>query len=417
MDSCPRPVNTIGFDSSKGTEVCNPLSAMRNRESFRDIFAKPILIGIVLSLFLILSQFVSGQTQQQSAGEPKSAAQTGPVIKAHTNDVVLAVTVRDKKGAMVTSLKAGDITLTDDGHTQTIKSFTRESTLPFRLGLLVETTSSMKGALESERKSVDKFVDQMLAGTSGRDDQAFLMHFDSEVELLQDFTSSREKLHRELEAMGSIRQTNNRDQGPESTGDDRGDRGGTARSARGGSTLYDAIYLASDELMKTQEGHKALVVVSNGVDNNSKESLNDAVDAADRAGLAIYTIYLKGEQERNLSSFPGTNRRSSTGSGWPGGGGGYPGGNTGGGDEKSSVDGRKNLEKIATRTGGRFFEAKKKENLEDTYGQIADELRGQYILTFTPGPADKEDGYHKIAVKAGNGDLTVATREGYYAAE
>jgi VWFA-related protein len=367
------------------------------------------------------SQLAAGQAQQPSAGEPKSAAQPGPVMKAQASDVVLAVTARDKKGALVTNLKAADITLTDDGRPQTIKSFTRENTMPFRLGLLAETSRGMSEALESERKAAGKFIDQMLPGTSGHDDQAFLIHFDREVELLQDFTTSRDKLHRELEEMTTTRQSNSRSDGPESTGDDRQDRrSGTARSAQSGATLYDAIYLACDELMKTQVGHKALVVFSNGVDSNSKESLNDAVDAADRAGLAVYTIYLKGEQERGQGGFPGTGgRRSGTGTSWPGGGGGWPGsggGQRGGGSEKQEeTDGRKVLEKIATRTGGRFFEAKKKENLEDIYGQIAEELRGQYMLTYSPDPADKDGGYHKIAIKASNSDLAVSAREGYYA--
>ncbi len=104
------------------------------------------------------------------------------------------------------------------------------------------------------------------------------------------------------------------------------------------------------------------------------------------------------------------------GGGYPGGGGGYPGGGRrGGGSEQSQVDGKKILEKIAERTGGRFFEAKKKDNLEEIYGQVAEELRGQYLLTYTPDQVDKEGGFHKIVLKASNDSLTVATREGYYA--
>jgi hypothetical protein len=151
--------------------------------------------------------------------------------------------------------------------------------------------------------------------------------------------------------------------------------------------------------------------------------LNDAVDAADRASLAVYTIYFKGEQERSKGlDLPGGGHGG--GIGWPGGGGGgYPGGSGGnpgggrrGGDEsKSQVDGKKVLEKIATCTGGRFFEAKKKENLEEIYGQIAGELRGQYLLTYTPDAVDKDGGFHKIALKARKDNLTVVTREGYYA--
>ena len=107
------------------------------------------------------------------------------------------------------------------------------------------------------------------------------------------------------------------------------------------------------------------------------------------------------------------------GGGYPGGGGGYPGGGGGRrGPETTSAngqDGKKNMEKIAARTGGRFFEAKKKDNLDEIYGQIAEELRGQYLLTYTPDKADTDGGYHKIALKASKDDLLVVTREGYYA--
>jgi VWFA-related protein len=108
------------------------------------------------------------------------------------------------------------------------------------------------------------------------------------------------------------------------------------------------------------------------------------------------------------------------GGGYPGGGGGYPGGGggrRGGGSEQPAVDGKKIMEKIATRTGGRFFEVKKKENLEEDYAQIAEELRGQYLLTYTPDLVDKEGGYHKVALKASKDDWSVSTREGYYAPE
>jgi VWFA-related protein len=112
--------------------------------------------------------------------------------------------------------------------------------------------------------------------------------------------------------------------------------------------------------------------------------------------------------------------RHGGGGGYPGGGGGgYPGGGGGnrrnGGSGEANVDGKKIMEKIATRTGARYFEAKKKDNLDEIYSQIAEELRGQYLLTYTPDKVDTDGGFHKIALKASNGDLIVVTREGYYA--
>jgi VWFA-related protein len=394
-------------------EVC-ALNTMRNREFY----------FVVVSMAGLAWLTGNGAAQQAVATDAPVAT-----LKVQAREVLLPVTVRDKKGVLVTSLKISDFTLTEDGRAQVIKSFTRESNLPFRLGLLVDTSRSVSGAMENERKAAEKFVDTMLpadpkqgAAAAGTD-QAFLIHFDREVELLEDFTDSREKLHRELDDMGSTRAVEN-SQGPETSGDDRGSGSGQSHS-RGGTQLYDAIFLAADELMKPKDGRKALVVFSDGVDRGSKETLNDAVDAADRANVAIYTIYFKGEQENNgLNNFPGG--RHGGGGGYPGGGGGYPGGGGGypgggggrrggGRENEPGVDGKKIMERIATRTGGRYFEAKKKDNLDEIYEQIAEELRGQYLLTYTPDQVDKDGGFHKIALKANKDDLTVVTREGYYA--
>jgi VWFA-related protein len=365
----------------------------------------------VLALALALScAAAAGQTQQPAAQPPAAAG------KVQAREVNLPVTVRDKRGALVTNLTAADFTLTEDGRPQTIKSFARESDLPFLSGLLVDTSRTESGAMEAERKAAEKFVDQILPGDSKSTkpgDQAFLIHFDREVELLEDFTNSRDKLDRELEQMGSTSAERSARQGPETTGDDTGrSQGGSSQNGR---QLYDAIYLASDELMKPKDGRKALILFSNGVDRGSTETLNEALDAAERANLSVYTIYFKGEEERSESSFP--SRRGGMGGGYPGGGGwpGSGGGRRGGGEEKSSVDGLKIMQEIATRTGGRYLEAKKKENLEEMYNQIAEELHGQYLLTYTPDQVDKDGGYHKIALKPKNPDLTVVTRAGYYA--
>ncbi|MGD0734064.1 MAG: VWA domain-containing protein [Terracidiphilus sp.] len=367
---------------------------------------------------------LAGSTQPSAAQQPANNPPAA-TLKIQAREVVMPVTVRDKKGALVTTLKMSDFTLTEDGRPQTIKSFSRESNLPFRVGLLVDTSRSVYTAMDSERKAAGKFVDLMLPadlkvtpaqGGPSQSDQAFLIHFDREVELLEDFTNSRDKLHHELDDMGSTRAEQNSSRGPETSDDDRG--GGQTRS-RGGTQLYDAIYLASHELMEPKDGRKALVVFSDGVDRGSKETLNDAVDAADRANVAVYTIYFKGEEERN-SNFAGPGmgggHHGGMGGGMPGGGGGPGGGNRrNGGSGEANVDGKKIMEKIATRTGARYFEAKKKDNLDEIYGQIAEELRGQYLMTYTPDKVDTDGGFHKIALKASNGDLIVVTREGYYA--
>jgi len=369
---------------------------------------------IFLSIFVLaLANLPTFSPAQPSDSGKQAAAST-----VRLREVVLPVTVRNYKGELVANVKIRDFTLTEDGRPQTIKSFTRESNLPFRLGLLVDTSRGVLGAMDSERKAAGKFVDLMLpekskAGSDSAKDEAFLIHFDREVELLRDFTTSRVKLHRELDEMGPTR-------APESGGEsDGGGQEHGPSHGRGGTQLYDAIFLASDELMKAQNGRKALIVFSDGVDRDSKETLNDAVDAADRAGVTVYAIYFRGEEERGQNGFPG----QGGGRQYPGGGGGYPrggdypsgGGGRHGGQSEPGVDGKKILEKIAQRTGGRFFEAKKKDNLDEIYSQIAEELRGQYLLTYTPDVVDKEGGFHKIALKANKDDLTVVTREGYYA--
>jgi len=369
----------------------------------------------------------SSRAAQQSSASP-STQQPIATLKVQAREVLLPVVVEDKHGALVTNLTAKDFTLTEDGRPQVIKSFTSQSNLPFRLGLLVDTSRSVNSAMDSERKAAGKFIDLMLpadpkAGIQG--DEAFLIHFDREVELLEDFTNSRDKLHHELDGVGSTSQERS-NQGPETSGGDSNGNGGYGQHGGGrsgnGTQLYDAIYLASDELMKPKSGRKALIVFSDGGDRGSKETLNDAIDAADRANVQVFTIYFKGEEDRSNSGFPGNGGHHGGmggGGGYPGGGGGYPGGggHRGGNNPRSEagVDGKKVMQQIASRTGGQFFEAKKKDNLDEIYNQIAASLRQQYLLTYTPDKVDTDGEFHKILLKTDKTDLNVITREGYYA--
>jgi VWFA-related protein len=359
-----------------------------------------------------------------AAAQTPAGDQPATTLKVQANEVLLPVTVRDKHGSLVTNLTAADFTLTEDSRAQVIKSFSIQSDLPFLCGLLVDTSRSVSGAMENERAAAGKFVDLMLPAdpkNAKEGDQAFLIHFDREVELLEDFTNARDKLHRELSEMGPSTAEHNNPSGPETSGDDSGGSNGNRIHGGGGTQLYDAIYLASDELMKSRNGRKALIVFSDGVDRGSKETLNEAIDAADHANVSVYTIYFKGEQERSDNGYPG-GHHGGMGGGWPGGGGGYPGGGggyPGGGGQRptkqEAVDGKKIMEELATRTGARYFEAKKKENLDDIYNQIAQELRGQYLLSYAPDKTDDDGAYHKISLKAKKDDYIVITREGYYA--
>lgn len=332
--------------------------------------------------------------------------------------VTLPVTVRDKHGKIIRDLTKDDFTLQEDGRAQIIKYFSQDTNLPLTLGLLVDTSRSQTGVLDAERNASHSFFDQMLVQEK---DKAFLLHFDHEVELLQDLTSSREKLQAALDLLKtpSDRERSN-------DPNDSGDSGSGSGSHRGGGTqLYDAVFLASNELMKKQQGRKALIVLTDGVDRGSKTYLDGAIEAAQRADTVVYSIYFA-EPRRAEGQRPGGMGRGGGGwpgggGGWPGGGGGYPGGGGGGGRggqrraEEPRTDGKKILERISKETGGRFFEVTKKEPVDQIYSSIVEELRTQYTMGYTPDKESTPTGYHHVTLAVKKKDMTVQTREGYYA--
>ena len=332
--------------------------------------------------------------------------------------VTLPVTVRDKHNQIVKGLTKEDFTLTEDGHPQVIKYFNLDTNLPLTLGLLVDSSMSQRSVLDQEKTASKAFLDQMLTVDK---DKAFVIHFDREVELLEDLTASRDKLKAAVDQIqvGS----------PQADNDSSGDSGGGRRGMRGGGTqLYDAVYLASNELMKKQQGRKALIILTDGVDRGSKETLNTAIEAAQRADTEVYSIYFKGErggggggENRGGNGYPGMGRHGGMGGGgYPGGGGGYPGGGGGyprggGGQSEPREDGKKILAQISGETGGRLFEVSKKETVDQIYATIEDELRSQYVLGYTPDKTNSGPGYHKVALTTNQKDVTVQTRAGYYA--
>lgn len=343
------------------------------------------------------------------------AQQAAPAQAKPAQQVVLPVTVRDKHGALLADVQKSDLTLTIDGRPVAIQDLTRDSTKPFRIGLVMDTSKGMQGALPEERKAAEQFIDDMLPASGDSKNQIFLIHFDKEVELLRDFTNSRDKLHTELDDMGSTRPQDASYNSPETADDQR------PRPGHDGTQLYDAVYLACNELMQQQHGRKALIVFSNGADHGSKETMNEAVDAADRANVALYTIFFKGESENQNNPYQGNRRRSSVGfpgggGGYPRGGGGYPGDNRRNPEPRSAtgIDGKKIMQEMATRTGGHAFEARKTTDLEPIFKLIDQDLHGQYLLTFTPDKAASEDGFHKVAITTEKKDWTISTREGYY---
>jgi len=344
--------------------------------------------------------------------------------------VTLPVTVRDKHGKIVRDLTKDDFTLQEDGRPQTIRYFSQESNLPLTLGLLVDTSRSQTNVLDAERNASRSFLDQMLVQAK---DKAFLIHFDREVELLQDLTSSREKLQAALELLKTPSDRGSSNDPRSNDPNDSDSRSGSGSHHGGGTQLYDAVYLASNELMKKQQGRKALVILSDGVDRGSKTSLESTIESAQRADTVVYSIYFADShrEDRNEGQRRGGGMGRGGGGGWPGGGGGWPGGGggwpggggggrggPGGGQrhpEEPRTDGKKILERISRETGGRFFEVSKKESVGEIYTSIVEELRTQYSMGYAPDKNSAASGYHHVTLAVKRKDLTVQTREGYYA--
>ena len=357
-------------------------------------------------------------------GPSMRAQDAATTIAVDVKVVTLPVTVRDKHGKIVRDLTKDDFTLQEDSRPQTIRYFSQKANLPLTLGLLVDTSRSQTNVLEAERNASRSFLDQMLVQEK---DKAFLIHFDREVELLQDLTSSREKLQAALELLKTP-SDRERSNDPNDSGDSRPGSGSGSHHG-GGTQLYDAVFLASNELMKKQQGRKALIILSDGVDRGSKTYLESAIESAQRADTVVYSIYFADSHHEDRNE--GQRRGGGTGrggggwpgggGGWPGGGGGYPGGGRGGPGggqrhpEEPRTDGKKILERISKETGGRFFEVSKKESVGEIYTSIVEELRTQYSMGYTPDKNSAASGYHHVTLAVKRKDLTVQTREGYYA--
>jgi VWFA-related protein len=354
------------------------------------------------------------------AGPSIWAQDPSATIAVDVKVVTLPVTVRDKHGKIVRDLTKDDFTLQEDGRGQTIRYFSQETNLPLTLGLLVDTSRSQTSVLDAERNASRSFLVQMLVQPK---DKAFLIHFDREVELLQDLTSSHEKLQAALDLLKtpSDRERSNDPNDPSNS------PSGSDSHHGGGTQLYDAVFLASNELMKKQPGRKALIILSDGVDHGSKTYLESAIEAAQRADTVIYSIYFSEARRDEGQRQPGGMGRGGGGypggggGGWPGGGGGWPGGGGRGGrggqrqPQESRADGKKILERVSKETGGRFFEVSKKQTVGEIYDSIVEELRTQYSMGYTPDKDSTASGYHHVTLAVKKPDLTVQTRDGYYA--
>ena len=363
-----------------------------------------VIVGLGLLGTIITTRVQRGQAEPLA----QAPAPEQPPINVDVKVVNVLATVRDKKGAIVSNLGKDDFAVEEDGKPQVITYFAHDADLTLTLGLLVDTSGSQRMVIGQEREASRTFLREML----GEKDRAFLIHFDREVELLQDLTSSRDELSKALDMLEVSRPQFANGGGGNSGGSPGGGRypgggypgGGGQRFNGAGTLLYDGVFLAADEVIKKEQGRKALIVLSDGVDHGSKETLESAIMAAQRADAIVYSIYFSGE-EGYTNSFgrfggPGFGRRGGYGGGRR-----YP--------QEEPVDGKKILERISKETGGRLFEASKKRSVGDIYDTIAEELRNQYSIGYSPA-ADLALGHHKINLSTKQKDLTVQAREGYY---
>jgi VWFA-related protein len=310
--------------------------------------------------------------------------------------VNLFATVRDKKDQIVRGLTKDDFLLDEEGRAQTIKYFSQESNLPLTVGLLIDTSGSTRNVLPDERAASDVFLRQVLRPA---EDKAFIIHFDTEIELLQDLTGSREALERALNLIGTPPQLQRQRGGypggggryPRGGGPPGGGQGGR-RGRQGGTALYDAVFLGADEIMRKQTGRKALILLSDGEDNGSQTSLAEAIESTQRADTLVYTV-LFDESEFDMRKVRLAARRAGF----------------------ELPDGRKVMVDLAARTGARFFEVNKKLSFEKVFAIIEEDLRNQYSIGYSSegvtGPA-----FRRVKLRTKQKGLNVQTREGYYAA-
>jgi VWFA-related protein len=319
----------------------------------------------ILAIALIAGLMAPPVSSQRPARQPDLPETT---IRVDVSVVNVLATVRDRKGGLVSTLDKADFEIREDGKPQEILYFSRESKLPLTLGLLVDSSVSQERVIPEERRAAEAFLRQVLTPQ----DAAFLVSFDVTVDLLQDITSSVDFLRAGLERIRV------------NTGGGAGSMGGPFPQIQtGGTHLYDAVFLASDEVIRNEAGRKALILITDGQDHGSRVSRDEAVEAAQRADVILYSILF---WDRGFY-------------GWGG----------------SGYRGDSELRKMAEETGGRVFEARNDRELQKAFDQISEELRSQYSLGYSPANAARDGGYRRLEVRARQGSFRVLTRKGYYA--
>jgi VWFA-related protein len=293
-----------------------------------------------------------------------------PVIKVDVNIVNVLCSVRDKHGAYVANLTKDDFTIFEDGKPQTIRYFNRENDLSLTIGLLVDVSGSQENLIGIERQAATQFFASVL----GKKDMAFLISFGSEAELLQDYTNSHRLLRDALDKLRVNAAVTGLHPGPVPT-----------ISQPRGTVLFDAVYLATTDRLKGEVGRKAVVLITDGVDQGSRLKLQDALMAAHKADAVVYSIY-----------YVDPSAYGSRGS-W--------------GFASSDSD----LRKMSEETGGRLFRTGRKNSLDEAFRQLQEELRNQYAIGYTPSSEGKNGAFHKIEIRMRDKEWKVQARKGYFA--
>ena len=313
---------------------------------------------------------LGGALLAQSPVPQQAPQDDATIIRSEVDVVNILASVRDKKGALIANLEAKDFAVFEDGKQQPIKYFTRETDLPLTIGLLVDVSGSQRNLIGVERSAATQFFSQVLR----KKDEAFLIMFGEESELLQDYTNSVRLLTQGLDQLRVSSGVGGFGPGPVPTvGQPRG------------TVLYDAIYLAAADKLRTEVGRKVIVVITDGVDEGSKLELKDALEASQKADAVVYSVEY---------SDPGAY-------GW--------GGFTLGSGGDSALHG------LSDPTGGRVYRVGRGKPLDAVFKELSDEMRSQYAIGYTPLNPAKDGGFRKLEVRMANKDLKAQARKGYYA--
>ena len=303
------------------------------------------------------------------AQEDKPDGSVG-TFKVSVDVVNIFFNVKDKHGMLIPNLKKDDFEVSEDGKPQTIKYFATDANQPLTLGLLIDTSVSQERVLPMEKEVGASFLNNVLRDK----DLAFVISFDVNVDLLQDFTNSS----RDLRAAMDRTRVN----GGGGSGGIPGLGGGPVPvSNPKGTLLYDAVYLASNEKLRNEVGRKAMILLTDGEDQGSQMRAMDAIEAAQKADAMIYVLLIADR--------------------------GFYGG---------MYSGDREMSKLCEETGGRVISVGNKyEKLKEAFDQIASELRSQYNIGYTPTNNKKDGTFRKIEIRGKQPNLKVQARKGYYA--